>query len=141
MRVCVSVCGCVHLRVCTCTLVPICNSSQLLVYSIHVILLSYEFFCHALLSPELEKGSRMDQSHSQTRLADIVVPSWSMGEAAACDVTFVHLLNLRMISGACTTAGFAAAHKVDLKSTCMAQKNSEKQLNQRMPFLFSFSSN
>ena len=44
-------------------------------------------FRHALLSPELEKGRGMeDHSHSQTRPADILVPSWSMGKAATCDV-------------------------------------------------------
>ena len=37
------------------------------------------------LSLELEKGSGMDHSHSQTRPADILVPSWSIGKSAACD--------------------------------------------------------
>ena len=39
----------------------------------------FELFSRALLSPELEKGSGMDHSHSQTRPADILVPSWSIG--------------------------------------------------------------
>ena len=34
----------------------------------------FEFFSRALLSPELEKGSGMDHSHSQTCPADILVP-------------------------------------------------------------------
>ena len=38
----------------------------------------FEFICQALLSPELEKGTGMDHSHSQTCPADILVPSWSM---------------------------------------------------------------
>ena len=53
----------------------------------------FEFFSRALLSPELEKGSGIDHSHSQTRPADILVPSWPIGKSAACDVTVVNPLN------------------------------------------------
>ena len=40
----------------------------------------FEFFSQALLSPELEKGSGMDHSHSQSHPADILVPLWSIGK-------------------------------------------------------------
>ena len=52
-----------------------------------------EFFRRALLSPELEKVSGADHSHSQTCPADIHVSSWSFGKPDASDITVVNLLN------------------------------------------------
>ena len=49
----------------------------------------FEFFSQALLFPELEKGSGMDHSHSQTHPADILVPSWSIGKPATFDIRVV----------------------------------------------------
>ena len=56
----------------------------------------FNFLRCTLLSPELEKGSSLDHLLSQTCPADILIPSWSMGKAAACDVTVVHPFNLSM---------------------------------------------
>ena len=58
---------------------------------------------------QLEKDSGMDHSHSQTRPADILIPSWSMGKPAACDITVVHPLNPNSILGASTTCGFCCS--------------------------------
>ena len=83
----------------------------------------FGFFRRALLSPELEKGSGVDHSHSQTRPADILVPLWSFGKPAACDVTVVNLLNLSLILGESSTVGHAATEKEFFK---MFKKNGPK---------------
>ena len=57
----------------------------------------------------------MDHSHSQTRPADILVPSWSIGKSAACDVTVVNPLNPSLILGASTAVGYSAAEKEVVK--------------------------
>ena len=46
-------------------------------------------FRRSLLSPELENKRGIDQSHSQARSAEILVPPWSMGKAATY-ITVVH---------------------------------------------------
>ena len=85
----------------------------------------FEFFSRALLSPELEKGSGMDHLHSQTRPTDILVPSWSIGKSAACDVTVVNPLNPSLILGASTTVGYSAAEKEVVKMTKNGRKCAE----------------
>ena len=67
----------------------------------------------------------MDHSHSQTRPADILVPSWSIGKSAACDVTVVNPLNPSLILGASTTVGYSAAEKEVVKMTKNGPKCAE----------------
>ena len=58
----------------------------------------FEFvFCRALLSPELENGNGMVQSHSQARPAEILVPPWSMGKAAMYDIVQAQIWALQQL--------------------------------------------
>ena len=44
-----------------------------------------------------------------------LVPSWSIGKQAACDITIVNLLNPNLVLGASSTVGHAAAEKEVVK--------------------------
>ena len=59
----------------------------------------------------------MSHLHSQTRPADILVPLWSIGKSAVCDVTAVNQLNPSLILGVSTTVGYLAAEKEVVKMT------------------------
>ena len=55
----------------------------------------------------------MDHSHS----ADILIPSWSIGKPAACDITctIANPLNTSLILGASSTVGYLATQKESVK--------------------------
>ena len=60
----------------------------------------------ALLNPTLEAGAGLDDR--QTRPADILLPTWTLGASAALDLTVVHPLNTTNLTGASTDGGSVA---------------------------------
>ena len=60
----------------------------------------------ALLSPSLEEGAGLNAC--QTRPADILLPTWTLGAPAALDLTVVHPLNTKHLTGASMNANPAA---------------------------------
>ena len=60
----------------------------------------------ALLNTTMEAGAGLDTR--QTRPADILLPAWILGAPAARDLTVVHPLNTKHLTGASTDAGSAA---------------------------------
>ena len=73
-------------------------------------------FCHrAWLGGQLEVGHRSGDNSTNSRPADILVPNWMIGKAAAFDLTVVSLLNSNTLNEVGVTSGSAAgktkAHK------------------------------
>ena len=62
-----------------------------------------EYCRHAQLSPRLEEGAGL--ARDQRRPADVLIPVWNLGNAAALDITVVNPLNATNITGAISTVG------------------------------------
>ena len=61
------------------------------------------------VSAQVEVGSGFGHDKCNTRLADVLVPNWSLGMPAAFDLTITSPLNPSTLSEAGVTAGSAAS--------------------------------
>eukprot|EP00731_Ephydatia_muelleri_P038937 Em0999g3a len=64
----------------------------------------------AHIGVQVEVGNNLTPSHSKTRPADILIPNWVMGRAAALDVSVTSPLNPQTLLEAGVTATAAATH-------------------------------
>ena len=62
------------------------------------------------MNPQLEAGAGLDHERQATRPADILVPTWELGESAALDITVVNPLNYQNVESASTTPGSTVAN-------------------------------
>ena len=67
---------------------------------------SFADFCRRAC--QLERGCGLTSTKDRTRLADLLVPNWSLSRSAAFDLKVINPLNSNFLLGASMTSGYTA---------------------------------